>query len=115
MPDGTAYFCVAQTVRKIFGGYNAPDTLMAVGIGCNVREARKLVYADGHNLDNLDAAVPIGTTCRLCERIDCEQRAFPPLQYGLTIDENVRGASFYAPAAAMVDVVAEARPKRKRK
>ena len=98
MPDGTAYFCVASTVRKSHGGYSSPDTLMAVGIGCPVRDARKLVYTDGYDLDNLDAAVPIGTTCRLCERMDCEQRAFPPLQYGLTIDENVRGASFYAPA-----------------
>src|SRR5216684_2148197 len=74
--------------------------LTPVGIGCPVDAARKLVYADGYDLDNLDAAVPIGTTCRLCERLDCEQRAFPPLQHGFTIDENVRGASFYAPAGA---------------
>lgn len=99
MPDGTAYFCVARTIRKSYGGYASGDSLMAVGIGCPVRDARKLVYADGYDLDNLDAAVPIGTTCRLCERLDCEQRAFPPLQHGLTIDENVRGRSFYAPAA----------------
>jgi predicted transcriptional regulator/DNA-binding XRE family transcriptional regulator len=98
MPDGTAYFCVARTVRKNYGGYQTPDTLMAVGIGCSMRDARKLVYAGGYDLENIDYAVPIGTTCRLCERLDCEQRAFPPLQYGLTIDENVRGASFYAPA-----------------
>jgi predicted transcriptional regulator/transcriptional regulator with XRE-family HTH domain len=97
MPDGTAYFCVARTIRKSFG-YATGDALMAVGIGCPVSDARKLVYADGYDLDNLDAAVPIGTTCRLCERLDCEQRAFPPLQHGFTIDENVRGASFYAPA-----------------
>src|SRR5688500_17314144 len=70
---------------------------MAVGIGGPVRDAKKLVYADGYDLDNLDAAVPIGTTCRLCERVDCEQRAFPPLQHGLKVDENVRGRSFYAP------------------
>src|SRR5213592_2674692 len=100
MPDGTAYFCVARTIRKSYGGYASGDSLMAVGIGCPIRDARKLVYADGYDLDNLDAAVPIGTTCRLCERLDCEQRAFPPLQYGLTIDENVRGRSFYAPATA---------------
>jgi len=98
MPDGTAYFCVARTIRKSYGGYASGDSLMAVGIGCPVRDARKLVYADGYDVDNLDAAVPIGTTCRLCERLDCDQRAFPPLQYGLTIDENVRGRSFYAPA-----------------
>lgn len=100
MPDGTAYFCVARTIRKSYGGYASGDALMSVGIGCPIRDARKLVYADGYDLDNLDAAVPIGTTCRLCERLDCEQRAFPPLQHGLTIDENVRGRSFYAPANA---------------
>lgn len=97
MPDGTAYFCVARTIRKSYG-YASGDALMAVGIGCPVKDARKLVYADGYDLDNLDAAVPIGTTCRLCERADCEQRAFPPMQYGLKVDENVRGRSFYAPA-----------------
>jgi len=101
MPDGTAYFCVARTIRKSYGGYASGDALMSVGIGCPVSDARKLVYSDGYDVDNLDAAVPIGTTCRLCERLDCEQRAFPPLQYGLTIDENVRGRSFYAPAAAI--------------
>ncbi|HBP17542.1 MAG TPA: hypothetical protein DEA08_07105, partial [Planctomycetes bacterium] len=36
-------------------------------------------------------------TCRLCERLDCAQRAFPPLHGTLTIDENARGLSFYAP------------------
>lgn len=97
MPDGTAYFCVARTIRKSYGGYASGDALMAVGIGCPVADARALIYADGYELGNLDAAVPIGTTCRLCERLDCDQRAFPPLQYGLTIDENVRGRSFYAP------------------
>ncbi|MBV9495519.1 MAG: DUF2083 domain-containing protein [Acidobacteria bacterium] len=96
MPDGTAYFCVARTIRKSYG-YASGDALMAVGIGCPVKDSRKLVYADGYELDNLDAAVPIGTTCRLCERLDCDQRAFPPIQHRLTIDENVRGRSFYAP------------------
>ncbi len=96
MPDGTAYFCVARTIRKSYG-YASGDALMAVGIGCPVKDARKLVYADGYDLENMDAAVPIGTTCRLCERADCEQRAFPPIQHGLKVDENVRGRSFYAP------------------
>lgn len=97
MPDGTAYFCVARTIRKSYG-YASGDALMAVGIGCPVKDARKLVYADGIDLDKVEAAVPIGVTCRLCERTNCEQRAFPPLQYQLRIDENVRGRSFYAPA-----------------
>ncbi|HET7433559.1 MAG TPA: short-chain fatty acyl-CoA regulator family protein [Thermoanaerobaculia bacterium] len=99
MPDGTAYFCVARTIRKSFG-YASGDALMAVGIGCPVKDARKLVYADGCDLDKLEAAVPIGVTCRLCERTNCEQRAFPALQFQLKVDENIRGRSFYAPAEA---------------
>jgi predicted transcriptional regulator len=41
--------------------------------------------------------VPVGVTCRLCNRTDCEQRAFPPLREPLIIDENLRGVSIYAP------------------
>ena len=114
MPDGTAYFCVARTIRKSFG-YASGDALMAVGIGCPVQQAKKLVYADGTDLENLDAAVPIGTTCRLCERLDCDQRAFPPLQYGLAVDENVRGRSFYVPANAEPEPVVTAPPRPARK
>jgi predicted transcriptional regulator len=36
-------------------------------------------------------------TCRLCERSDCEQRAFPSIRHPLQVDENVRGVSLYAP------------------
>jgi predicted transcriptional regulator/DNA-binding XRE family transcriptional regulator len=99
MPDGSMFFWVARTIRKDAAGYHAPHTVFAVGIGCDVRDARKLVYADGVNVDSREAAVPVGVTCRLCDRMDCEQRAFPPLQHPLKIDEHVRGISFYAPVA----------------
>jgi hypothetical protein len=108
MPDGTAYFCIARTIRKSYG-FTSGDALMAVGIGCPVKDARKTVYADGYDLDNLEAAVPIGVTCRLCERANCEQRAFPPLHHGLKVDENVRGRSFYAPVEAPAPVTRKTR------
>ena len=38
----------------------------------------------------------IGIGCRLCERKDCRQRAFPPLQHRLVVDEMVKGPSAYA-------------------
>jgi len=114
MPDGTAYFCVARTIRKSFG-YASGDALMAVGIGCPVTDARNIVYADGCDLDNLDAAVPIGTSCRLCERMDCDQRAFPALQHGITVDENVRGRSFFAPSASQVAAAETLTVKKSRK
>jgi predicted transcriptional regulator len=33
----------------------------------------------------------------MCDRVDCQARAFPSLQRPLKIDENVRGLSFYTP------------------
>ena len=97
MPEGTRYFWVARTVRKEGGGYHAPHTVHAVALGCEKSDARELVYAEGVDLDSRSAVVPVGVTCRLCERMDCEQRAFPAMQHPLTVNENVRGVSFYAP------------------
>lgn len=99
MPDGATYFWVARALRKGVSGYHAPHTMFALGLGCEIRHARSLVYADGVNLDTREAVVPVGITCRICERLDCEQRAFPALQAPLRIDQNVRGVSFYAPVA----------------
>jgi predicted transcriptional regulator/transcriptional regulator with XRE-family HTH domain len=97
MDDGRAYFCVARTVPRGRGGYSPQTQVLSIGLGCEVKHARELVYADGVDVDNLQASVPVGVTCRLCQRMDCEQRAFPPIQHPLRVDENVRGVSFYAP------------------
>lgn len=99
MPDGSTYFCIARTVLKAGGGHLAPQSHLAVGLGCRIEHAKKLVYSDGINLENLDAAVPIGAGCRICERTDCMQRAFPPLDQRMAVDVNRRGLSFYSPPA----------------
>ena len=96
MPGSATYFCIARTLRRD-RRFHAPHAVQAIGMGCEVSYAREMVYADGIDLDNLDAAVPVGTTCRLCPRLDCQQRAFPAIQHKLQIDENIRGLSFYAP------------------
>jgi predicted transcriptional regulator/DNA-binding XRE family transcriptional regulator len=101
MPDGEPYFCVARTVPKSHGGYHEPTTIQAVGLGCQLRHAREIVYSEGIDLDDLDGGVPVGVTCRLCSRRDCGQRAFPSIRDPLVIDENVRGPSFYTPPAEL--------------
>jgi len=96
-PNGSNYVSIARTLRKETGGYRSSQPMQAIELGCDINNARELVYADGLNLETPDSGVPVGVTCRLCERIDCEQRAFPPLQYPLTVNENIRGISFFAP------------------
>jgi len=94
MPDGRKYFCIARTLQKDTGGYRGQHAMQAVGLGCEMGLAKNLIYADGLRLDQ--PPVPIGVTCRLCERTDCEQRAFPPLHQAFKVDENLRRTSFYA-------------------
>jgi predicted transcriptional regulator/transcriptional regulator with XRE-family HTH domain len=96
MPDGVAYFCLARTIQKDSGGYHAQQPVHAIGLGCQLEHARALVYSDGVDLENPDSVVPVGVTCRLCERTDCEQRAVPSLKQPLKVSENVRGVSLYA-------------------
>ncbi|MBI3498703.1 MAG: DUF2083 domain-containing protein [Proteobacteria bacterium] len=96
MPDSTTYFSIARTVTKVGGGYRTPPQRFAIGLGCEVGHARQLVYADGIDLDDRQAATPIGPNCRLCPRLDCGQRAFPPFNHRLNPDDNLRGISAYA-------------------
>jgi len=97
LPDGHTVLAVARTVQRHSVSYKALEAPYAVGIGCDAADARRLVYADGLDIENVAAAVPIGITCRLCERADCTARAVPSLGGALRIDENVRGVSFFAP------------------
>ena len=98
MPDGVAYFCIARTIQKDAGGYHAQQPVQSIGLGCQIEFARQLVYSDGVNLDSRDTLLPVGITCRLCERTHCEQRAVPSLKVPLHVDENLRGLSMYTMA-----------------
>jgi len=95
MTDGQKYFCIARTIHNRTGGYGAPQSILSIGLGCALSDARALVYADGIDLKNPDGGIPAGTQCRTCERMDCRQRAFPPVYHRLNINENVRGLSAY--------------------
>jgi predicted transcriptional regulator/plasmid maintenance system antidote protein VapI len=96
MPDGRTYLWVARTVEHRRGGYGAPKRIFAVALGCDVRHADRLVYAKGVNLVDPEAATPIGAGCKVCDRSECAQRAFPPLGGTLQIDENQRRFAPYA-------------------
>jgi hypothetical protein len=97
--DGKRYFSIARTVRRGRRGYRADTSLNALGIGCALEDAHRLVYADGMDLTHPDLVVPIGSSCRLCRRNDCAQRAFPAVNQSWAIDENARGVSTYGPAS----------------
>ncbi len=95
MPDGVQYFSLARTVRRAITPYSEPEPQLAIGLGCELRYAHRLVYAKGQNLDTPNPT-PIGINCQLCDRPDCRQRAAPPLTKTLDVDEHRRGVSPYS-------------------
>jgi predicted transcriptional regulator/transcriptional regulator with XRE-family HTH domain len=97
MPDLERYFCIARTVHKRYGGHRSAETVTAVCLGCKLSDAPRLVYSDGIDLDRVDV-VPIGTNCRVCDRLGCAHRAFPSLRHRLALDENTRLVAFYGMA-----------------
>jgi len=88
MPDGRTYLWIARTVDHSRSGYGTPGKTFAIGLGCDLRHAGKLVYARGLDLAHPEAAMPIGAGCKVCDRPSCPQRAFPPLGRAVRIDEH---------------------------
>ena len=95
MPNGEKYVCIARTVEKGIGKHGMEKTLLSIGLGCQVKHAKNFVYADSLNLNDKKTETPIGVNCRTCDRMDCQQRAFPPLHKKFDIDLNKRGISIY--------------------
>ncbi|MFR9752902.1 acetate metabolism transcriptional regulator RamB [Nocardia sp. 004] len=94
MPDGRKYLWVARTVERRATRYGQPSKTFAIGLGCELRHAGRVIYADGIDLDEVQAT-PIGAGCRVCERANCPQRAFPPLGRVLDISEHRSSVSPY--------------------
>ncbi|QOL81474.1 helix-turn-helix domain-containing protein [Pseudooceanicola spongiae] len=94
-PDGVRYVSLARDVSKAGGSFGAPVRRFAIALGCEVRHADALIFADGLDLTNPKAFEPIGISCRICEREHCHQRSVPPLERKLSIDINARGTLPY--------------------
>ncbi|RAV17992.1 Cro/Cl family transcriptional regulator [Mycolicibacterium sp. GF69] len=94
MPDGRNYLWVARTVERRAQRYGQPGKTFAIGLGCELRHAHRLVYSEGLDLSG-EVSTPIGAGCRVCERDNCPQRAFPTLGRALDIDEHRSAVSPY--------------------
>jgi hypothetical protein len=92
-PDGARYFTLARTVERAvraYGGAEGAD--LAVGLGCELKYASRLIYAKGRDLSE---ATEVGPTCRLCERPSCRERAAAPITRTLTVEEWTKTATPY--------------------
>ncbi len=96
MPDGRAYLWVARTVSSAPLAHGALGKTFAIGLGCDSQHAERLIYSKGLDLKDPDVPTPIGMGCKVCEREECPQRAFPFIGRQIDIDENRRSPNPYA-------------------
>jgi predicted transcriptional regulator len=75
MPDGRSYFWIARTADSPADRYLGPQKSFAIGLGCDLAHADKLIYSAGIDVTTPDATVPIGAGCKICDRPACPQRA----------------------------------------
>ena len=95
MPDGRTYFCIARAFEKGVEKHGMPKSFVSIGLGCDIQYAKELTYSEGMDLQNKKLETPIGVSCRICPREDCQQRAFPPIDKELKLDISYRGTSPY--------------------
>ncbi|UVO51938.1 short-chain fatty acyl-CoA regulator family protein [Sphingomonas sp. SUN019] len=87
-PDGVRYVSMAKGLVKPSGRFARSPRRYAVALGCEAIHASDFVYADA--IDRTGPPTPIGISCRLCPRDDCDQRAFPPTDRAIVVEPEVR-------------------------
>ena len=95
MSNGEKYVCIARTVEKGVGRYGQKKSMLSIGLGCEAKYAKDFIYTENLDLNDKKSELPIGVSCRTCDRLDCSQRAFPPLHKKFDVDVNARGVSVY--------------------
>jgi predicted transcriptional regulator len=94
-PDGQRYFTLSRTVTRLASSYaDGEDAELAIGMGCELKYADRLVYSRGLDLRE-PRATAIGAACRICERPACPQRAAEPISRTLTVDDFTKSISPY--------------------
>lgn len=98
MPDGATYFCFAKVAAQPREGSLVRGTAYSIGLGTHADAAKHLAYAqDMPFTDPGKMAVPIGVSCRFCERTDCNQRAAPSYKFAFNVDEYTKKDNFFSP------------------
>ena len=93
-PEGERFFTISRTIERPIRPDLSDDALLAIGLGCDVKHAHRIAYADGLDLRNTPAT-PVGPACAICPRLQCAYRATPPAGRMLAVEENRKSISPY--------------------
>ena len=97
--DGSRWFTLARTVDRQGHDASTEGHDLAIGLGCELKHAHRLACARGLDL-TAPEVTPIGPACRLCHRHPCAERAAPPIDRPLVVDDWAKSVSPYPFAGA---------------
>ncbi len=109
-PDGSTYFCFAKVIVHAHEGNVMRGTVYSIGLGTHADAAKHLAYAqdmphyEPRELERL--AIPVGVSCRFCERTDCSQRAAPSYKFAFSVDEYTKKDNVFSPLLGREHLVA---------
>ncbi|MEM7303305.1 MAG: short-chain fatty acyl-CoA regulator family protein [Pseudomonadota bacterium] len=93
-PDEVLLLVLSQTVEGPRSAAGEERGRRALLVGFEAHPGGGLVYDEEYEeFGGRGGVVPIGPSCRLCERQACLARAHPPLTRPLALDEHVTGIS----------------------
>ena len=95
MPDSSQYFVFSRTVDRPSFARQYQDVRLAVAMGCGTEHMESVCYADVVSLP-ATPITKIGINCRVCPRMDCDQRAHHGVVLPGPVDERRRGATRYS-------------------
>jgi predicted transcriptional regulator/DNA-binding XRE family transcriptional regulator len=95
LADDARFFTIARALEAPWTEGTGQAPRFAIALGCDLRDARHIAYADGIETAAPRNITPVGVSCRVCERLDCAHRAHPPLNRALRFDENIRRAGLF--------------------
>lgn len=95
LPDGEKFFTISRTTERPVFSRETQDRRLVLSLGCELKHANRVIYAEPFNKEDKRLFSPIGINCHLCPRQACSQRAHQPLFSELSIDTNRRGNTRY--------------------
>lgn len=73
-PSGRRFLMISRTVTKRSAAFHEQPVMFAVMLACDTLHADRTIYSEGADFDASGTPVRVGSTCRLCSRVNCQQR-----------------------------------------
>lgn len=95
LPDASQFFVFSRTVDRPTFTRHSQDVRLAIAMGCSLEHVGDIGYADDLSVAAA-RMTKIGINCRVCPRMDCDQRAHQTVILASPVDETRRGATRYS-------------------